>query len=80
MWPFCKPKPQHGCWKHHVLIFLAGAAAFHTLSHLFMSFSGLLPMHVWGMEITQRTNTIIIVVSALLTAVLLWLAARKHND
>ena len=65
------------CTKKHVLIFLAGAAALHTLSHILFAFSGKLPMHVWGMDWTQGYNVVAIVVSAVITAGLLFWASKE---
>lgn len=77
MWPFCKPHAHGSCTKKHVIIFAAGAAAFHTLSHIMLAFTGTLPMHVWGMEWTQGYNLVSIAISALITAGLLWWASKE---
>lgn len=77
MWPFCKPHAHGSCTKKHVIIFLAGAAAFHTLAHILFAFSGKLPMHVWGMNWTQGYNLVAIVVSAVITAGLLFWASKE---
>ncbi len=62
------------CHKDHVLYFLAGAAALHTISHIWLAYSGLLPLVAWGFTVTPQANNIIIAVSALLTLGLLYLA------
>jgi len=79
MWPFSKPQEHKSCAKHHVLLFLAGAAAFNTLDHIFVTFSGTLPIRVFGMEYGQGYNMIGIIVSALITAGLLYAAKRVHE-
>lgn len=77
MWPFSNPNLHASCSKKHVLLFLAGAAAFHTLSHVMLAFTGSLPMHVWGMEWTQGYNLVSIVINAAITAGLLWWASKE---
>lgn len=61
------------------VIFFAGVAAFHTLSHIWLGMSDLLPMSVPLMpsfSITQTANGGIIVASAFITAGLLYWAHR----
>jgi hypothetical protein len=77
MWPFYKSPAPASCTKKHAIIFAAGAAAFHTLSHIMFAFSGKLPMHVWGMDWTQGYNLVTIVVSAVITAGLLFWASKE---
>jgi hypothetical protein len=61
-----------------VLLFFAGAEAFHTLSHVWLGLSGMLPMEIQfpSITITQNLNVIAIVVNALVTVVLLYGAKR----
>lgn len=60
------------------LVFFAGAEAFHTLSHIWLSMSGMLPMEISfpPMTITQNLNVFAIVVNALVTVGLLYGARR----
>ena len=65
------------------VIFLAGAIAFHTLSHIWLATSDLLPMSVPLMPsftITQSVTGFIIVGSALVTAGLLYWAYRLKRQ
>ena len=58
------------------LIFLAGAATFHTISHLTLAFSGALPMVIGGVEVTSQLNILAIAINTLITIGLLWWASR----
>ena len=60
------------------LLVLVGAEAFHTLSHLWLGRSGLLPMQLRlpHMTVTTRVNLVAVVVNAVITAALFWWAAR----
>lgn len=78
MWPFCKPHTS--CTKKHVIIFLAGASAFHTFSHILIAFTGTLPIRVFGMEWGQKYNLAAIAINAAITAGLLYWAAKSHRN
>lgn len=62
------------CTKNHILYFLAGATFFHTINHIWLAYSGLLPLTMLGFVVTSQMNTIIIAVSAILTLGLLYAA------
>lgn len=62
--------------KKDVIIFFAGAMAFHTLSHIMLHFATILPLTFWGIVLTSGLNMYAIVISALITIALLWWAAR----
>lgn len=62
------------CSKRDLVIFFAGVAAMHTLSHLMIGYLGVLPMTFMSIEWTQNLNMITIVASAVLTVALLWWA------
>jgi len=63
--------------KREWIAFAAGAAAFHTLSHIIMAFAGL-PITIMSINLTQQLNTFAIVVSAILTiALFLWLSKTR---
>ena len=65
------------CTKKEVLIFLAGAEAFHTLGHIVLSTSGLLPLHIAWLPwtFTPQLNIAAIAVNALITISLLYWAS-----
>ena len=74
-----KDKVQGTRLLRDTVIFLAGVSAFHTLSHVWLGMSDLLPMSVPllpSFTITQSVNGGIIVGSALVTAGLLYWAHR----
>ena len=60
------------------LVFFAGAEGFHTLSHVWLGLSGMLPMEILfpPMTITQGLNVFAIVVNGLITVGLLYGAKR----
>lgn len=68
------------CRKKDFLYFLAGAVAMHTVSHLAAGYAGILPMTVWGINVTPQLNSIITAVSAALTLGLLYFAQADKND
>lgn len=46
-------------WKWNtrdIVLFCAGAEFFHTLTHIFMSFSGMLPFTVFSITVTPEMN------------------------
>ena len=63
-----------------LLVFLAGAAAFHAVSHIALAFTNLLPLTVWGITVTQNLNYLIIAGSVVVCALLLYLARDKQCD
>jgi hypothetical protein len=60
-----------------LLVFFAGAAAFHAFSHFMLIFTGLLPITVWGITLTPMLNYVAIGSSLLLCGLLLWLAKDR---
>jgi hypothetical protein len=60
------------------LVFFAGAEAFHTLSHVWLGLSGMLPVEISfpPMTITPSLNLFAIIVNALITIGLLYGARR----
>ncbi len=60
------------------LVFFAGAEAFHTLSHVWLGLSGMLPMEIAfpTMTVTPGINLFAIVINALITVGLLYGARR----
>lgn len=59
-----------------VVVFLAGAEFFHTLSHIILPYFITLPLNMNIMMFTSSLNTGAIVINALITIVLLWWASR----
>ena len=56
------------------LIFFAGAAALHTLSHIALYMLIQLPMQFGPINLTPQLNNYVIVISAFITAGLIWWA------
>jgi hypothetical protein len=61
-----------------VVLVLAGASAFHTVSHLVLGVSVALPLQLRlpHMTLTHRLNNTAVIVNALITAWLFWWATR----
>ena len=61
-----------------IVLILAGAEAFHTLSHMWLGTSGVLPLQVKmpHMTVTARLNIAAVIVNALVTVGLFWWALR----
>lgn len=64
------------CNLRDVVIFLAGAAFFHTLSHIVLPYVLPLPINMGFMVLTNQFNCWVIGVSALVTIALLWWACK----
>jgi hypothetical protein len=64
--------------RRDIALFLAGAELFHTLVHIVIYFSGLLPIKLF-IEWTAQSNMIAIAVNALITLALLWLACKSNG-
>ncbi|MFN4174544.1 MAG: hypothetical protein ACK4HV_05520 [Parachlamydiaceae bacterium] len=62
--------------KRNLFIFLAGAAFFHTISHLLLPYYFALPLEVGGITVTSTFNNWVVALSAILTIGLLWGAKR----
>lgn len=56
--------------KRDWVLFFFGAQVFHTLSHIMLAVTGVLPVQVFSWTITQQTNLIIILVNILVTVAL----------
>ncbi len=61
-----------------VVLVLAGAQAFHTVSHLVLGVCVELPlqMKMPRMALTSRMNTVVIIINAVVTIGLFWWASR----
>jgi hypothetical protein len=56
-----------------IIIFLAGASAFHTLSHIILPFTKILPITVWGITVTPNLNYFVIGLNVLITlGLIIW--------
>jgi hypothetical protein len=64
------------CSTRDILIFLAGAELFHTLSHIILPYFVQLPLMTSVMEVTVSVNRWAVVINAVLTVVLLMAAKR----
>lgn len=63
----------------NVLIFFAGAEFFHTLSHILLPFFVQLPMETRVVQVTPTLNMWAIIINAIMTLVLLWLAKKVKS-
>lgn len=59
-----------------VIVFLAGAEAFHTISHLIVPFLFKLPIETHWFLFTSTINLWAVILNAIVTAGLLWYASR----
>ncbi len=62
--------------KRDIVIFFAGAEAFHTLVHIWFSMAGTLPIKVFNFSLTPQLNMFAIVLNAIITIGLIWWAHR----
>ena len=60
--------------KKDIAKFLSGFATHEVLSHAFLSKSGLLPLHIFGITITQDYNLVVIVMWTIVTFALIYYA------
>lgn len=60
----------------NVLIFLAGAEFFHTLSHILLPFFVELPLETKVVHLTSTFNIWAIIINAIMTLALLWWAKK----
>lgn len=60
----------------NVLIFLAGAEFFHTLSHILLPFFVKLPLETKVIHLTPTLNILAIIINAIITLALLWWAKK----
>ncbi|MFZ2314420.1 MAG: hypothetical protein WAW86_02015 [Gammaproteobacteria bacterium] len=59
-----------------VVIFLAGAEFFHTLSHIILPYFITLPLNMKFLMFTPTWNVWAIIINAIITIILLWWASR----
>lgn len=59
-----------------VIIFLAGAQAFHTISHIAIGYLHILPIKIFGINWTQQLNLFAIIINAVITILLLWWVSK----
>lgn len=68
------------CSKRDIIIFAAGAQAFHTLSHIIIYFSHTLPLQFFSYTFTAQMNSVAIVLNGLITVGLIyWAHCLKKN-
>lgn len=63
----------------NVLIFLAGASFFHTLSHILLPYFVELPLETKVIYLTPALNFWAIIINAIITVFLLWWAKRVKS-
>jgi hypothetical protein len=63
----------------NILIFIAGAEFFHTLSHIMLPYFFQLPFEVNGITVTSTLNNWVIGINAAITLALLWFAGRVKS-
>lgn len=62
--------------KRDVILVLAGAQLFHTVSHIIIYYSGTLPIQFFFINWTAQMNVWAIAINAIITAALFWWASR----
>lgn len=63
----------------NILIFLAGAQFFHTLSHIVLPYFVKLPLETNVVSLTPSLNMWAIIINAVITVVLLWCATKVRS-
>jgi hypothetical protein len=63
----------------NILIFLAGAEFFHTLSHILLPFFVELPLETKAILLTSTLNIWAIIINAIITLALLWWAIKVKS-
>ena len=64
------------CSKKNIIVFFAGAEAFHTLGHIIIGMSGMLPIKFFSILWTQNLNIVGIIINAVITMGLLYWASK----
>lgn len=59
-----------------VVIFIAGAEFFHTLSHIILPYFIKMPLDIKFLMFTHTLNVWAIIINAIFTIILLWWASR----
>lgn len=62
------------------IIFLAGAEAFHTFSHILLAYMVKMPMETNWVVLTPNLNYWAIIINGLITIGLLWYAKRLKRS
>lgn len=62
-----------------LVVFLAGAEFFHTLSHILIPYFFTLPLDMKFMTLTSMFNIWAIAINGIITVVLIWWAARLRK-
>lgn len=62
------------------IIFLAGAEAFHTFSHILLAYMVKMPMETNWVVLTPTLNYWAIIINGLITIGLLWYAQRLKRS
>lgn len=64
------------CNLRDIVVFIAGAEFFHTLSHIILPFFITLPINMGFMQFTPAFNYWAIAINAVITVILLWWACK----
>ncbi|QMT61649.1 MULTISPECIES: hypothetical protein [unclassified Legionella] len=67
------------CNLRDVVIFLAGAAFLHTISHIVLPYFITMPLDMGFMVLTTQFNFWVIGISAIITIALLWWACKLNK-
>lgn len=68
------------CTKRDIILFLAGAETFHTISHAFLGASKVLPMTIFSMTITPRFNMWMTIINAIISCALIYWAIQLGSE
>lgn len=66
--------------KKELIIFFAGAQAFHTLLHILMFFSNMLPIKFFSINLTKQLNFYSIIFNLIITVLLILWASRVESQ
>lgn len=61
---------------HDIIVFLAGAQFFHTISHIFIAYFFDFPLRTKIMMVSKSLNFWAIIINGAITVLLLWLATK----
>lgn len=61
-----------------LFVFLAGVAFMHTIGHVSLMVTNLLPLTAFGITVTPNLNYVIIAISLVLTLLFLYMASRRE--
>lgn len=65
--------------KREIIIFFTGAQAFHTLSHILIGMSDILPIKFIGINWTSKFNIYAIIINGIITLGLFYWAEQNRE-